>query len=626
MTLSIALGLSLPVLALALSALLAKGCIWALPKLGMLDRPSEIKIHGTPTPRGGGLAIICTVFISWTLLVMTGLFSSDSCYKMGAQILIAVAGPAALLALTGLCDDKWGLKALQKLSLQTLAAVLTWFLGVKFTSILGVPLNDLPSLLLTTLWIVAFINAFNLIDGMDGLAGGLGAVAGLCIGIKFMTLGSPASGILMLCFAAACIGFLKYNFHPAKLFMGDTGSMFIGYVIAVSGLVSISKMATMASVLIPILAAGVPVFDTFLAVWRRSTGKLLSSKDAPEIMSGDAEHLHHRLYRSNLNQRLTTVSLYALASCFAAAAILLMLLKDVAQNVAFVLILLVFVAVIRYLAAVELWNSARAIMLRAQTFRNRAVLGLCYPFLDMSLFIGSYYLVTVVLGTGIREGRPTALELLLAVAPPMVMMVLGGVYKHLWTRTNVFAYVRLLWLVATGELLGLLITLWIYGANSIHSHSLALWLLFLLLSQTLIMGYRVLLRLFKTYLVGIAYMNRLKGVPSEKIIIYGAGLNCLLFLTCRLNDTDDAPVEIVGLLDDDDTIWGRYVYGLKVAGGLANLEDVHVQTEFKRILLTIDLPQEKLKAVKAFCLEHGIALSSFSCVESRIDISEGRPA
>ena len=322
-------------------------CIRIMPALGFIDYPGGRHIHQKPVPKAGGAAIV-TAFI--VVLTVYGLmkFSVDSNYEFIEEISKKVFLPALFLGIVGLYDDRVGLSAKLKLLGQVLAAFVAWLFGAKMDVILSWELPVYLSCTFSVIWIVAFINAFNLIDGIDGLASGLGIVSSSCMSVWFLFSGNVGLAVLCLTLAGCCLGFLIFNFHPAKIFMGDTGSMFIGFVIAVVGITSLNKAAALSSVMVPILAAGVPMFDVFLAIWRRLSRRFVnrlgsSGNGGTRIMGADREHLHHRLLDRSNNQAKTAFYMYLMGIIFASGAIFLMFNIEKHPALAFVVVLSAFV-------------------------------------------------------------------------------------------------------------------------------------------------------------------------------------------------------------------------------------------------------------------------------------------
>lgn len=280
-------------------------------RIGAVDAPNYRKVHARIMPRLGGLAIYGAFIIGFFFLkFMTG-FESPYMYA----ILIA----ATIIVITGVIDDMHEISAKAKLIGQVLAAGIVVFGG-------GIQINEinLPfggeiafgwlSIPLTILWIVGITNAINLIDGLDGLAAGVSTIALITLAAMAMTMGNGIVIAMASILAASTIGFLFYNFHPAKIFMGDTGALFLGFMISVFALLGF-KNVTVIALIIPVIMLGVPISDTFFAIVRRLRMKQKWSDP-------DKSHLHHRLLDLGFSHRQTVLLIYAIAIMFGIAAII----------------------------------------------------------------------------------------------------------------------------------------------------------------------------------------------------------------------------------------------------------------------------------------------------------------
>lgn len=306
------------IITLALSLSLTPLMIRLAPVLGALDKPNERKVHQGLMPRLGGLAIYLA-FVCGVLLLdkTTDLFA-------GSSVLIYLLLSCGLVVACGFVDDIINISPKIKLLIQVAAALLfiqggayVDFITNPFTGgqislgFLGIPV--------TVLWLVGISNAVNLIDGLDGLSAGTSAIAALTMAFVCWTQGNLAIAFLALILAMAILGFLRYNFNPARIFMGDCGSLFLGFALAALAVMGLSKAATTISIFIPFLILGIPVFDTFFAVIRR-----LSLRRP--IMEADKGHLHHQLLALGLNQRQTVLCIYGVNILMGSAAILLAVL------------------------------------------------------------------------------------------------------------------------------------------------------------------------------------------------------------------------------------------------------------------------------------------------------------
>lgn len=301
--------------------------------LGAVDMPSARKIHRHPIPRLGGVAIyggfLLVLLLSrpWTPPV-TGL-----------------ALGSTLIVLLGIWDDRRELPAKIKLAGQVAAAILVVAFGVR-VDFLTNPFDGLIFLgamaaPVTVIWIVGITNALNLIDGLDGLAGGTAAIAAVTVAVVAWMEGQTTAAFYALALALCAMGFLRYNFFPAKIFMGDTGSMFLGFNLASLAIMGLTKTATIISFLVPVVILGWPIVDTFWAILRRY-------RNHRPITAPDKQHLHHQLLKLGLSQRQAVLVVYILDGCLGACAILLNLLPP-AQGILLLLLIFTLMAVGCYL-------------------------------------------------------------------------------------------------------------------------------------------------------------------------------------------------------------------------------------------------------------------------------------
>ncbi len=281
---------------------------------GMMDEPDSRRIHLKPIPRSGGLA----VFIAFHLAALACYFVFWPEFKGGTDFSwwLAFAPASCVLFFIGWMDDSEGLSPWIKLLGQFTAANLFFILSDSSVgNLLGLSLPLWVEWAMTIAWFLALINAFNLIDGMDGLCAGIAVISALGIGLSFIVRGLAGDAIIALALIGAAVGFLRYNFYPARVFLGDTGSMFLGFTLAAISLQTSGKSTLLVSFGIPLVAAGIPIFDTLLAIWRRSARRFLSQMlpgtTKSKIMGADKDHLHHRLLTLGLSQRRVALLLYA---------------------------------------------------------------------------------------------------------------------------------------------------------------------------------------------------------------------------------------------------------------------------------------------------------------------------
>ena len=281
-------------------------------KYNLVDIPKdERRVHNKPMPRVGGIAIVISMFIGLGIYyLITKNIPSIALNKKFIGFLI---GGVVIFAM-GLIDDIFNLKARYKFLFQLFAAIIVYIFGVRlpgikipfiYTDIINLGWLDFP---ITLLWIIGITNAINLIDGLDGLAAGISAISATALLIIFITTSASLEAIVITAvLVGSTLGFLPYNFNPAKTFMGDVGSNFLGFTLSVVSILGFAKGYTLLAIIAPILALGVPIFDTLFAMIRRFL------KGQP-MLKPDGAHIHHRLLKMGFSQRQAVVFLYTVTS------------------------------------------------------------------------------------------------------------------------------------------------------------------------------------------------------------------------------------------------------------------------------------------------------------------------
>ncbi|MCD6436333.1 MAG: undecaprenyl/decaprenyl-phosphate alpha-N-acetylglucosaminyl 1-phosphate transferase [Clostridiales bacterium] len=294
------------------SAILTPLVIALAYKIGAVDVPEDDRrVHTEPIPRIGGLAIFFAVLISISI------FSDLSSQKMFGLIF-----GSFLIVAGGMVDDVKGLSAKAKLFIQIIAASILYYYGFRiefFTNVSNI--NTIVNLgflsyPITILWVVGITNTINLIDGLDGLAVGISTIAAITLAYVSFSFGRSETLLLSIIVVGANLGFLPYNFNPAKIFMGDTGALFLGFVLSVISIEGVIKSATVIAIFIPILTLGLPIFDTTFAIMRRFANK-------KPLMEADKGHLHHRLLSLGMNQKKVVLILYLISILLGIGVVLL---------------------------------------------------------------------------------------------------------------------------------------------------------------------------------------------------------------------------------------------------------------------------------------------------------------
>jgi UDP-GlcNAc:undecaprenyl-phosphate/decaprenyl-phosphate GlcNAc-1-phosphate transferase len=287
-------------------------------RLALLDEPGGRKVHHAPVPRLGGVAMVVAFLVSLGVMSLAADEVGIDVTRMASDRIAAIVAGTAILAAVGVVDDLRGMRAVVKLTAQIIAATVAWSMGLSIES-LSLPWGTVElgvlSLPATVLWVVGIINAVNLIDGLDGLASGVVLVAlGAFAVVAALARLDPAL-ILIAAVSGAAVGFLAYNLHPASIIMGDTGSMFLGFVVAGLSISLTQDGSSPAAPWFPVLALAVPIADTAWAVVRRGMS-------GGSVFEADRGHIHHQLLERGVTQRDAMLLLTAVAAVAATAAVL----------------------------------------------------------------------------------------------------------------------------------------------------------------------------------------------------------------------------------------------------------------------------------------------------------------
>lgn len=285
----------------------ANACGWATPP------ESARHMHQEPVPRLGGIAILGSVILVVTIAAIASNLLHLG-YSFSSRTLLGLLGPTLVIFGLGLADDFRPLSPYLKFGVQILAAgwlFLNGFRVMRFYLLFGEgEIGNVAALALTVFWVLLITNAFNLLDGLDGLAGGSALFSSLAVFIVSLVSGNTLTQVVTIALAGAIVGFLRYNFNPATIFLGDCGSLVIGFVLSALSLASSQKASTAVVVAIPVVSFGLPILDTFVAVLRR----FLNGKP---LFGADREHIHHKLLQRGLSHKQAVIFLYAVSAFFA---------------------------------------------------------------------------------------------------------------------------------------------------------------------------------------------------------------------------------------------------------------------------------------------------------------------
>jgi len=585
-------------------------------RIGAVDRPEERKIHAVPVPRLGGVGI----FLSMSLAIVASFgleYLGGESIPIDRKAWVPILCGATVVFLIGVWDDLRSLPAWFKCLFQALAAsVFIWFeLYIEPISALqrGSLHLDLGLLALpvTFLWVIGVTNAFNLIDGLDGLAAGLGIIAAGTSATIFIMRGEVSDALLLVILMGALVGFLFYNFNPATIFLGDSGSLVIGYILATTAVVGSQRQATALAVLIPLLVFGLPIVDTLLSMLRRFVAGMKLSQPYKDPMKSkllimnkmfepDRSHIHHRLLALGLSQRNAVLLLYGLNLCLA----LLVLLGVFAQyrNAG---IILVTVALATYIGIHKL-GYEEATLVRPGTllrwyenlaFNRRFFLG----FVDIVIIAAAYWGAFALKHN--FDWIAAAKEWYLGTFPivlftQLLVFFVFKLYQGVWRAIGIGDLIQIGLAATAGASLS-------YIAAMINpppaNETLAFFSIYLLLLGVIVMASRSAFRILE-------YIGRKENTGYRKALIYGAGRRGQTIVR-ELSSNSDLNLRPVGFIDDDPTLTGRSVDRLPVVRADDKLASLIARQHVAALIISSNTVSDaRLELVMQLCRAHKIAV------------------
>jgi UDP-GlcNAc:undecaprenyl-phosphate GlcNAc-1-phosphate transferase len=583
---------SLNFLAVAAAALLALALTPLVRllarRIGMVAKPKTDRWHKEPTAMLGGVAIWLAVVISYFAFVPRT--------PHGLVIMAA----STFLFLVGLVDDFLHTKPYQKLIGQVMGSAFVIYYG------LSLPWTGYSALnvAITIFWLIGVTNAVNLLDNMDGLATGIAVIASGFLAISFVSSGQFTEAMMLIAFAGALLGFLVYNSNPASIFMGDSGSMFIGFFLASSALVNVSggRSRSLLPVLaVPILVLFIPIFDTtFVTILRKFSGRAASR--------GGRDHTSHRLVALGMSERHAVWMLYGFAALSGVLALLVQQVKlDVSlAAIAGFTVLLTLIGV--YLAGVKVYDETEEALALRDNSPYAFLVDLSYKrrifevLLDVILILLSYWCAYAV-KFGALSGS-AAWTLFLRTLPVLVFVKMAsflamGVYRGIWRYTSLDDLIVFAKAVLLSSVLSVLAVLF---AFRFEGFSRTIFIIDGLLMFMFLAGSRMAFRLFRQMLPSPG------AGDGRRVLIYGAGDGGELLLR-ELQNNRSLKYAPVGFVDDDPAKSGKVIHGLKVYGGNGDLRAICTQHGIDEVLISSSrMTEDRLQEILDFCRNQDIAV------------------
>lgn len=576
-----------------------------LTRLGVVDMPSARRINKKPIPRGGGTALVA----SFAIAVAFGMHALGLGDKLWASRFAPYALIAtAIIVLTGLVDDIKGVKPITKLLAQVAAASVVFIGDVSFGHMILFSVPPWLDFLITIGWFVIIVNAFNLIDGLDGLASGLAIIGASGLAAALTLRGNVGALLTLFALGGACAGFLRYNYNPATIFLGDTGSLFIGFVLALTPLVAGGKAVFVASVGVPLLVVGLPLFDTVLAILRRSARAMIgTSNGLREVVLPDVEHLHHRLLASGMSQRRVAGVLYAMAFILVLAAVGVSV-KGARSYGTIILGVIIILGIIgRQLTSVELWYVGNALN-NAATSLPRKLLAVIYVALDILVLLVGWYCsaeLTLVPHIGLT-GLHMISEFPFFFVSIFVSFAIFRIYHRRWDYSQGLDYFVLLMSVLVGWLVAYSLLETLFEPSLGFERRTPV---FLALISVPLLGIRMMRVVVRALL---ASARRGHG-DRIRAVVYGSGIGffVLYALFKQRFGKQGGDIVISAVVDDEPTAIGSLVQGFRV-NDAANIDAVIRETGATAIVLAKGIRPKKLASLAEFASGRGLLLKRFS--------------
>ena len=558
---------------------------------GLVARPRADRWHNKPTAMFGGVAIFLTVALCYLLFL-----PAMPHRPYGWVVMVA----SSFLFLVGLVDDFLHIKPYQKLVGQVMGTALVIYYG------LSLPWTGAPALntAITFVWLIGITNALNLLDNMDGLAAGIAAIAAAFLALSFLATGHGAEALMLGVFAGALLGFLIYNSNPASIFMGDCGSMFIGFFLASMALMSVAgarSRSYLIVVAVPVLILFIPIFDTtFVTVMRKLAGR--------SAAQGGRDHASHRLVALGLTERRAVWMLYGFATL---SGLLALTVNKVRLDLSFVAIAgftIVLALVGVYLAGVKVYDEEEVAAARTKPLVSFLV-DLSYKrrvfevLLDVLLVVLAYYCAYTLLYGSVTRSE-AAWRLFWRTVPILVFvkmfaLLASGVYRGLWRYISIDNVIVFGQAVVLSSLTSIIALVFAFRFEGLSRRVFVLDAMIMFLMLT---GSRAAFRLFRRI------VPAQQGGDSRRVLIYGAGDAGELLLREVLNNRK-LQLTPVGFVDDDPLKKGKVIHGYRVFGGNGSLQRIcHEQQVAEVVISSASLSDERLSEIRRDCQAARVAL------------------
>jgi UDP-N-acetylmuramyl pentapeptide phosphotransferase/UDP-N-acetylglucosamine-1-phosphate transferase len=579
-------------------------------RIGAIDKPGERHIHAVATPRLGGPAILTALVLALLFASILDRFAGAMLWSQWRRLSWLAAG-ALMVTLVGAIDDVRPLRPITKLLVEVAAASVAAYGGYRIDSIAVYHLG-LLSFPLSVFVIVTAVNAVNLVDGLDGLAVGLCLIISSTLLLLYLLSGQMEPPLMLAALCGVLLGFLRYNFHPARIFLGDSGALLLGFMVGVSAISTSHQMAGTAAILAPFLALGLPLAELMLTTIRRvlRAARVVRLEEdikryqflfmgRPALFSADRDHIHHRLLSFGISHRRAVLLLYGVSVAICAAACVFASRADVHQAPLLAAIIIGCVAGVRWLGYRELMPLRSGLLLpllESRALRRKAF----HVMADVFVIIASYALAFVIEGDLNRAARDLFFATLpLIAASQMAAFVISGLYRRSWRYAGIddaIAVITALAFAAAAEAL---------AAMLIPSLRIGLPVIILdaYLLATMVLGTRLSFRV-------LDHLFERERPDARRVLIYEAGRAG----TVALNEIRANPalgMTAVGFLDDDLRECGGKLKGVTVYHVASVTELIRVGAFDLMVLAIAQIKLARAQMLTEQCRRAGLEVVRF---------------
>ncbi|MBN1571745.1 MAG: hypothetical protein JW984_00940 [Deltaproteobacteria bacterium] len=600
-------------LALTLSLFGTRIMISVAKRMGWMEKPKEDRWHKEPTAKMGGVAVYAALIVPiliffWPIIASgfglekTGPLAKEILLWMSPSVVLGLLVGMTIIFILGLVDDFRYIKPRTKIFFQVVAAVVVVIYGVSsefFNPFIGIPL--------TIFWIIAVTNAYNLIDNMDGLSSGTAAISSICIFLLSVIMGWTHTAILSAIMTGAALGFLRYNFKPARIFLGDSGALLIGFYLSVITIVG--TMAQMSNLIIimvvPVLVMAVPIFDTtFVTILRALSGRPISQ--------GGRDHTSHRMVILGLSERNTVLLIYVFSLVFGIFAVLyaspkvdfLLITSLLIISLIFLILLGVFLAGVDIKELKKLSGEGKLIEgrrpLMSFLMERRERFGEILA--DCLIIVVSYMLAYLIIREGyigMEEGILIAKSLPIVIFAQMVSFYFFGIYRGLWMYVAFRDIVKIVQAALVGTLASMIV---LFLFTFFEGYSLSVMVVYFLLLVFFTSARLASLRGFKEY-----FTHHKAKRADKRVIIFGAGDSGNAVLKEILNN-EGLNLRPLGFIDDDLKKVGLKINGVEVLGTRGELKKVVAEREVDEVIIAVrNISEDAVLDIQKICIDLGVS-------------------